>query len=226
MNPSLHWAQLVKRVMSEKRCNYSGAWRLAAAAHPDAATLMSAFGRTRQQASFFNSRGNHQTTPQKAEAGKKLAKFANEKVKPGMPYGQAWNAACRDNPEWAAAFDGGTPQARPGWDQTARGHIAQVGRAGARSQFANATAGTAPAATSEIKKLFWLPDHATQDQFEAAFKGNNSALSPLSPGKIFAALVELTQTQRGIDYDAAIAQTKAAFPDLWKAVQLLAQEPI
>ncbi|MDR3460138.1 MAG: hypothetical protein P4N60_22145 [Verrucomicrobiae bacterium] len=186
---------------------------------------MSAFSRRGQSVQFFNSRDEHKAT-EKAEAGKKLAKFANEKVKAGMPYGQAWNAACRDNPAVAAVFDGGTPAARPGWDSTARGHIAQVGRAGARSQFANAADGNAPAATSEIKKLFWLPEHATQDQFEAAFKGNGSALSPLNPGKIFAALVELTQTQRGIDYDAAIAQTKAAFPDLWNAVQLLANEPI
>lgn len=203
MNPSQHWIQLVNQTMSQRPCSHSQAWLITGRAHPDAAALMSAFGRSRQTVSFFNSRRARQVTPEKQEAEKSFSKFVNERMRNGLSYGQAYNAVFRDHPDLEAKMYGsGT------------------------AQFVNSNDGNPPAATSDIKKLFWLPPHATQDQFEAAYKGNGSTLTPLNPGKIFAALVELTQKQRGIEYDPAIAQTKAAFPDLWNAVELLAKEPV
>jgi len=204
-NPSQHWTQLVNRTMSQRSCGHSEAWRITAAAYPDAATLMSACGRTRQTVQFFNSRLAAKSTPQKTEAKRQFMQFVNEKQQVGLNYGTAYNAAARAHPDVFAAMSGG----------------GQV-------QFVNTASnnGIPPAASSQLKKLFWLPEHTTQEQFEAGFKGNGSTLSPVNPAKIFAGIVELTQKQRGGEYDQALAQTKAAFPDLWDAVELLSKEPV
>jgi hypothetical protein len=205
MNPSQYWTQLVNKIMSQRNCGHSEAWRIAAGANPDAATLMSAFGRSRNTVQFFNSRQAAESTPGKDQSQRQFARFVNEKQKNGLNYGAAYNAAAREHPDVFAAMSGST-----------------------RAQFANADAnnGNPPAASSQLKKVFWLPEHATQEQFEAAFKGNGSTLSPLNPAKIFAGIAELTQKQRGGEYDQAIAQTKAAFPELWAAVELLSKEPV
>ena len=191
--------------MSQRRCGLSEAWRITAAANPTASILMSAFGRSRQTVQFFNSRQATKLTPEKAEAKKTFATFVNEKQKIGLNYGTAYNAAAREHPAVFAAMSGS-------------GQVQFVNTASSN--------GNPPAASSQLKKLFWLPEHVTQEQFEAGFKGNGSTLSPLNPAKIFAGIAELTQKQRGGEYDQAIAQTKAGFPDLWAAVELLSKEPV
>lgn len=203
MTPSQHWTQLVSKTMSQRTCGHSEAWRITADAHPDTAILMSAFGRTRQTVQFFNSRQARKGTPEKVLARKQFMEFVNEKQNKGLDYGTAYNAAARAHPDVFAAMSG------------------SVG-----VQFANTNDGKAPAASAMLKKLFWLPESATDEHFQTAFTGNGSTLSPQNPAKIFAALTDLTQKKSGGDYDTAIAQTKSAFPDLWAAVELLAKEPV
>jgi endo-beta-N-acetylglucosaminidase D len=211
MNPSLHWVQLVNQTMAQRRCTHSEAWRITASAHPEAATLMSAAGRSRSTVQFFNSREAQKITPEKAQAKKEFFQFVNEREKAGQHPNMAYNAAAREHPDLVAAMAGG--------------NFVRVVLP--RAQFANAAdGGKAPAATAMLKKLFWLPDNATEEHFQAAFQGNGSALSPQNPSKIFAGLVDLTQKNSGSDYDTAIAHTKAAFPELWNAVDRLSKEPV
>jgi hypothetical protein len=203
MNPSLHWTQKVNQTMSQRSCGYGEAWRITAAANPDAATLMSAAGRSRQAVQFFNSRQAAKSTPEKDRAKKEFYQFVNEKTQYGLSHTAAYNSAAREHPDLIAAMAGG-----------------------AVVKFANTNDGKAPAATAMLKKLLYLPENATEEHFQAAFQGNGSTLSPQHPAKIFAALTDLTQKKSGGDYDTAIAQTKAAFHELWSAVEKLSAEPV
>jgi hypothetical protein len=74
MTPSQHWTQLVNLTMLQRRCGLSEAWRITASAHPAAAMLMSAFGRTRASVSFFNSRLPSEFAPGEAATGKPILK--------------------------------------------------------------------------------------------------------------------------------------------------------
>ncbi|MGD0206392.1 MAG: hypothetical protein ABSC89_02135 [Verrucomicrobiota bacterium] len=203
MNPSQHWTQLVNQTRATRHRNYSDAWRITAGAHPDAATLMGAFGRSRQTVQFFNSRQAAKPTPEKGRAQKEFFQFVNEKTRSGLSPHAAYNAAAREHPDLIATMAGG-----------------------ASVQFVNTADGSAPVGSPQFKKLFWLPATATQEQFAAAWVGNGSKAQPLNPAKIFAALVELAQKQGTPDYDAAIARCKSDFPDLWAAVELLSKEPV
>jgi len=202
-SPTEHWRQLVAKTMSQRSCGLSEAWRITSGANPDAAILMSAFGRSRQTVQFFNSRQAAKATPEKDRAKKEFYQFVNEKTQHGLSYVAAYNSAAREHPDLIAAMAGG-----------------------AGVQFANTKDGKAPAATAMLKKLLYLPESATEEHFQAAFQGNGSTLSPQHPAKIFAALTDLTQKKIGGDYDTAIAQTKAAFPELWSAVEKLSAEPV
>lgn len=182
MNPSQHWTQLVNKIMSQRSCGYSEAWRITAAANPDAATLMSAAGRSRQTVQFFNSRQAKKSTPEKTQAKNQFFQFVNEKQNSGLSYNMAYAAAAREHPDLIAMMAGG-----------------------ARVQFANAANGSAPVGSPQFKTLFWLPADATQEQFEAAWIGNGSTASPLNPAKIFAGLVDLAQKKGNLDNDAAIS---------------------
>ena len=117
--------------MSQRSCGLSEAWRITAGAHPDAAILMSAFGRTRQTVQFFNSRQAAKRTPEKAQARTQFMQFVNEKQKRGLSYGPAYNAAAREHPDVFAAMSGS-----------------------AAVQFANANNGKSPAGSVMLKKLF------------------------------------------------------------------------
>ena len=227
-NPSQHWVSLVNQTMLRQRCTHVQAWRIAAEAHPAAATLMSAFGHTRLSVQFFNSRTVEKGTPEKASAGKQLAKFANEKVKSnGLPYGQAWNAACAEHPELATAMAGNARVqfANAGGDplQSIHRAAANLGRGG--SAFSNA-AGALPVASPQIKAIFRLPQTCSQEEFAAAWHGNGDTLAPVNPGKCFSGLVDYHQAKKSLDYDAAINAAKAAYPDLWELVELISKQAI
>jgi hypothetical protein len=233
MNPSEHWTQLVNQTLLHRRCGLAEAWRLTAAVHPEAATLMSAFGRTRQSVQFFNSRIANEITPDKKQAGSQLAKFANEKMKSsGLPYGQAWNKACAEHPELAATISGNVvvqfanDTAKPDATDRARDHIRKMAAADfGGAKFLN-MAGGVPVAGHQVKAIFRLPQTCSQDEFAAAFHGNGDTLAPVNPGKIFAALVEYVQKKKSLDYNAAITAAKAAYPGLWDMVEAISNEKI
>ena len=71
MNPSQHWVKLVNQTAQKNQIPFDAACRLAAREHPDACRLMSAFGVTRQQVAFFNTRLENQA------GGKAATEFAN-----------------------------------------------------------------------------------------------------------------------------------------------------
>ena len=200
--PSQHWVSLVNQTMSRQRCSYVQAWRSAAEAHPAAAALMSAFGRTRQSVQFFNSRVVEKNTPEKQPAGKQLAQFVNEKTKSGMPYGRAWNKACAEHPELVAAVNRG---------------LTLIG------DLDNAAV---PVAAPHLKAIFRLPTTCSQEEFAAAWHGNGDTLAPINPGKCFAGLVDYLQTTKSLDYDAVINAAKTAYPDLWAMVEVISKQEI
>jgi hypothetical protein len=203
MNPSQHWTQLVNQTMLQRRCGHSEAWRITAEAHPTAAALMSAFGRTRSSVSFFNSKIASELTPEKAKLGKEFMVFVNERMQNGLPYNQAYNAVLRDHPEFRAESGVSTS-----------------------AQFANSKEGPAPVAGPQLKVIFRLPANCSQEEFEAAWHGNGDTVAPINPGKIFAGLVEYVQKLKSLDYEAAITAAKTAYPNLWDLVARIADEKI
>lgn len=106
MNPSEHWTQLVNKIMAQTRCGHSEAWRITASAHPDAATLMSAYGRSRNTVQFFNSREAGKSTPEKAKATKEFYEFVNEKEKSGQSPVAAYQSAAREHTDLIAEMLG------------------------------------------------------------------------------------------------------------------------
>jgi len=75
----------------------------------------------------------------------------------------------------------------------------------------------------QMKAIFSLPRDATESECRAAWKGNGETATPMHPGKVFAALVELAQREKGLSYDAAISAVKARCLQLWAQVQALSQ---
>ncbi|MEI7534127.1 MAG: hypothetical protein WCK57_07120 [Verrucomicrobiae bacterium] len=227
ITPSLHWIQLVNQTMTARRCTHAQAWRITADAHPAAATLMSAIGHTRQSVQFFNSRVMGKAPQDKREAGKQLAKFANEKTKSGLPYGQAWNAACAEHPKLAMAMEASVEVqfANAGSDpvEGIRQQAAGLSRGGL--SFSNA-GGAVPVAAPQLKAIFRLPPTCSQEEFAAAWHSNGDTLAPINPGKCFAGLVDYHQTKKSLDYDAAINAAKTAYPALWELVELISKEAI
>ena len=197
---------LVNQTMTQRHCTHSEAWRITSAAHPGAAILMSAAGRSRKTVQFFNAREAQKSTPAKTAAKKQFQQFVNAKEQAGLHPTAAYNAAASEHPDLVATMAGA-----------------------ARAQFVNdaTAAGTTPVGSPGFKALFWLPASCTQEQWAAAWIGNGSTAIPLNPAKIFAALVELAQKQTSsLDYNGAIARCKSDFPDLWNAVELLSKEPV
>ena len=214
--------------MSQRRCSHREAWHITSAAHPDAATLMSAFGRSRNTVQFFNSREAKKSTPEKANAKKEFWQFVNEKTKSGVHPVAAYNDVGREHPDLIAAM-----QDNAGFDFVNSNskrdpvqHLRKIAQ-GHRGQFTNVTGdGATPVGSPQFNRLFYLLATATQEQFSCAWIANGSTASPINPAKIFAGLVELAQKQSSLDYDAAIARCKSDFPDLWEACELLSKEPV
>jgi len=205
MKPSEHWLQLVAKTMSNRSCGHVEAWKITADAYPAAAILMSASGRSRQTVRFFNSREAAKVTPQKAKAKKEFYQFVNAKEEAGMYPTAAYNAAARAHPDLVSAMTGA-------------GDV----------QFLNDVGGDIiPAGSPRHYALFRLPMTTTQEQWEAAYKGNGSIMAPFNPAKVFAALVELAQKKStSLSYNDAITRCKTDYPDLWDSVELLSKEPV
>jgi hypothetical protein len=217
MNPSQDWCLLVRATMNKNRIPYSNAWKVCESEHPDWAILMSAMGRNRTTVSFFNVRSVQKSPPERETARKQFHHFVNEKIATGLDCNMAMNAAAREHPEiYAATHSNQGP-----------GHVKITMPGQRRAEFQNDGETPAPVGSPGLKTLFWLTPQATQEEFEAAWVGNNSVTQPLNPAKIFTGLVNLAQKKNtGLGNDAAITQVKARFPRLWDAVEALSNEPV
>lgn len=205
MNPTKNWVALVNATMAQHRCNYDEAWRLTKRAHPDAHTLMCAFGQTREQIQFFNSRrAKKESAPERKQAKEQF----HEEVKARMQfvncsYDQAWAYVTRTN--------------RPLAD-LANGKVTAP-------SFAND--GNIPIFGHQLRKLFFLPMDSSQEEGEAAWRGNGETTSPINPGKIFAGMVEyLRKTNPTATDDQLTALAKSKYPDLWQAVETIAGKKV
>ena len=49
---------------------------------------------------------------------------------------------------------------------------------------------------------------------------------PIDPGRIFAALVEMTQNTNNLSYENAIQAAKARFPELWDLVEAITRQKV
>jgi hypothetical protein len=212
MNPSTEWAAQVTATMNRNRTTYADALRICRAEHPDWLILVSASGRSRQTVQFFNSRQRQKVTPERESARKQFRQFLNEKQSKGLPYGVAYNAAARENPEvYAATFSSHGVEFI---------NVSEGMRGGTKEA-------PAPVGSPPMKKVFWLEPYASQEEFEAGWRENGSVARPLNPAKIFAGIVGLAKKQNpSIETNAAIAMVKAKFPRLWEAVEALSNEPV
>jgi hypothetical protein len=212
MNPSTEWAALVTATMNRNRTTYAEALRICSAEHPDWRILVSASGRSRATVQFFNSRQRQVITPEREDARKQFRQFVNEKQAKGISYGAAYDASAREHPEvYAATFSSHGVQ------------FVNVVMPGEHSQ--TEPQAPTPIGSPQLKKLFWLEPHASQEEFEAGFRENGSVVQPSNPAKIFAGIVGLSKKNNpSQSNDAAIAMVKAKFPRLWEAVTALSNE--
>jgi hypothetical protein len=86
MNPTKYFTSLVNETMASRRCSYAEASRITCQAHPDAATLMRAYGSRRATVEFLNSKLAHGAQKQfvnivmpgqLGRAGQRRPQFAN-----------------------------------------------------------------------------------------------------------------------------------------------------
>jgi hypothetical protein len=99
LNPSEHFRRLVHSRALSGRVTFSSAWNAVARENPDAATLMCAYGRTRQQVVFFNSQELQKSARASDADTKQFSQFVNEKTRAGMSYTMAFKATAREHPE-------------------------------------------------------------------------------------------------------------------------------
>lgn len=197
MNPSKYFVSLVNEVTTPG-IGYDEKWRLAEQKHPDAATLMRAFGQTRQNIEFANSQWfSKAATPGKARAREEF----QEKVKGRMEamkcgYDEAFSWANRHHTTLANEMQGGP------------------------ATFANAAMGP------QVTKLFRMPTDSSTEEKDAAWKGNGETATPFNPGKIFAALCALAMRTKYPQEQAALTFAKGRYPELWAAVEEISKAKI
>jgi hypothetical protein len=96
-------------------------------------------------------------------------------------------------------------------------------RAAAAPRFANSEQ---PVFGPQMKAAFHLPQDATESMCSAAWKANGETTTPINPGKVFAALVELAQKEKSLDYDAALRAMKSQCPILWQEVEAISKSKV
>jgi hypothetical protein len=222
LNPSEHFRRLVDKTVALTGLNFGNALRAVSKSNPDAATLMSAYGRTRQTVVLLNSRELQKITPGRSETRKQIAQFVNEKMQAGMSHPVAYNALAREHPE----LFGGLQFVNVTSNPLQRNKNSAGDPTPAQSGSTASAAGSVPVASPQMLALFRLPTNTSQAEFAAAWDGNGNTLAPINPAKIFAGLCTYWQKEKSLDYDQAIQECKQRYPDLWSFVELLAAQPV
>ena len=194
-----HWDGLVSQIMARQSVpNRQEAERLTLQTHRDIALLASACSKTLASVQFLNSRlanirGN------KAELREQLQKDVQRTMESDhCSYGVAWNRCASKSALFTNSSDLDAVRA------------------------AASGGGGLPTITPEILSLFRLPADTSAEEWKAAWTGNENDATAIHYGKIFEALVSLTQSQKGSPVDQAVEPTKERFPILWSAVEQLA----
>jgi hypothetical protein len=222
LNPSEHFRRLVEKSVAATGQDFSSAWRAVAKANPDAAALMSAYGRSRRTVVFLNSKELQKSTPGRSESRKQIAHFVNEKMQGGLSYSVAYNAVVREHPELFGGLQFVNVSNNPLQpDKNATGESSP-----AQSDSTASATSNVPVASPQMLALFRLPANTSQAEFSAGYSGNGNTLAPINPAKICAGLCAYWQTQKSLDYDQAIQECKTRYPDLWSFVELLAAQPV
>ena len=242
MNVQKFWTSTVERILITSRCSHADAWRAAAKFHPDAAILMRSTGQTRQMIQFFNSK-----LPAGPSVGDESRReFANavdaHMRKTGVSYLMAFRHVSSTRPQFFNSMSS-VEITMPGQKKTgqvnnaptaahmtfdyASGKLRMPGFTNADQsamdqKLANTEKGV-PIASPQFKALFRLPPTTTDAEWAAAWAGNHNVPSPVNFGRVFDSLCELAQNQTSADYETALRNTKARFPDLWSAVDQLSQ---
>jgi len=219
LNPASQWSSQVAKTMTQRNCSHGEATRLTAAAYPDFFTLVQAYGRTRSTVVFLNSQLAHGTPLQGKEDRHRLNQFVNANLEAGLPPAAALGKAYRDHPELVSE--------KQFVNIVMPGQIGRVGKG--KMQFVNddAPAGKgAPVGNEKIMALFFLPNTASADEFNAAWDANGGVASPIDYAKIFDGLTQFDMKQNGGTYDQAIARCKVQYAQLWDAVDVLAKMPV
>jgi hypothetical protein len=168
--------------------------------NPASAVLAAAYGKTTTQAAnFCNEAARRASMPERRKA---RTQFANAVAQEMKDSGANWDAAnVRVQRRLASASTAAAPSTSPAFSNEAG----------------------APVFGHQMKAIFNLPMDATQSECDAAWKGNGGTATPMHSGKVFGALVELAQKEKGLSYDAAISAMKARCPSLWAQCEALSQ---
>jgi hypothetical protein len=199
MNPVTLFSTLVAQTMARAtNLDYNAAARLTAQSHPGLAVLASACGKTQASVQFVNSRFNR--APKTAAARERFQKEVQRTMdEDHCDYGTAFNRVEKKATQFVNSDDLKAVQAA-----------------------ANGSGGM-PQRTPALLDIFRLPPDTTPQEFSAAWNGNDKTATTINYGKVFSSLASLTQSQKGMDIDSAIAPTKERFRQLWSAVEELAK---
>ncbi|HEX3627264.1 MAG TPA: hypothetical protein VH280_17800 [Verrucomicrobiae bacterium] len=197
MNVQKFWAiktnELLPRVGTMQ-----AAWEQAGKMFPDAVTLIRVAGATRQSvAQFCNSKIFRGGPPMATDRRREMQAAIEKEIQ---------SRHC----DYSAAFNRVYPQfanEAPDPNQV----LTQAGADGV------------PVMGPQLRSLFRLPVHTSQAEWAAAWKANLEKVSPINFGRVFDAICEVAQQEKGMGYEDALRATKSRFPDLWATVEEMAK---
>jgi hypothetical protein len=168
--------------------------------YPDCVTLLRAYGATRRSVvQFCNSKYGDTAANLDADKRRQMQKKIQEEMK---------SSHC----DYSTAFNRIYPQFTNDNNATA-------------ATIANIADGV-PIPSPKLLALFELPTDTTPSEWAAAWDANNAKTFPINFARVFDAICEVAQKEKGLSYEAALDATKTRFFNLWATVQKMAKTPV
>jgi hypothetical protein len=196
MNVQKFWAIKTNELLPRVG-TIQAAWAQAGKIYPDAVILIRATGATRNSVAQFCNSKIFRGGPMAMERRREMtAAIEKEMQSRHCGYSVAFN---RIYPQFAnEAPDPNQVQTQTGSDGV-------------------------PVLGPQIRALFRLPTHTSQSEWAAAWKANLEKVSPINFGRVFDAICEVAQQEKGLSYEDALRATKSRFPDLWSTVEQMSK---